>query len=718
MRVTVVLVGFTILFTACLNPRFPPGIGGTVFAPVRYAAAPGYERAEIKPGEAIVRFKTVTVARAQIQAQSIGSNASESIIADTVLLTMPTQSGVTAQSVSDARERTLEWISALRAREDVVFAEPNTIVHATAVGTPNDPRYAAQWNYPQLKLPEAWNTFPNESAIGAGVTVAIVDSGILWDSADAAKRHPDFNCEVAPGVGKIVPGYDFAKNDSNPFDDALSAGAALSGYHGSHVAGTAAACSNDSFGVAGVAWQSRILPVRVFDGDSGSIADVAKGILWAVGAPVSGAPSNPNPAQVLNLSLGAQQAPSAVLQDAVNEANARGAVVVVAAGNDGADASSLTPANLQGVIVVGALGANRELAPYSDYGNLISVVAPGGNFARRGAATDGVLSVLGCGAANGDLGDYGSPVGGAALPCAPGQSAGSGYLQGTSMATPHIAGLVALMMSRQTELLNPSSQAEKSRNWARVLSYLRAGSSLAGVTGCERGCGAGLVDAEAAVNRAATLPAMGSQIVLTAPLSSMNLGTTASKLSFILKNVGDATANLTLGSSDSRLSFSPQSTTIAANASQTFQLNLNRNGLSGQFATNITASAGGRTFQARVYYENGKNAIADSSGYYIRLYRSGGTDRQRLNYPDLPLNANGSYRFSDLKPGTYDLTAYHLKSTNPDGTVVADFLGERLGVTVESDYIVGQDISVDGVTQTICSREGSVDTGPSKCPGQ
>jgi serine protease len=712
MRVTATLIAIAVLFTACLNPRFPPGITGTVFAPIRFSAAPGYEHARFKPGEAIVRFKNSGAARAQS-----ANTVSSTITTNTVVLQRPQIAGARAQSVNDARRQTLEWISELRARGDVVFAEPNTILHLASVPTPNDSRYAAQWNYPALKLPEAWSSFSDESAVGAGVTVAVVDSGILWDNADAAKRHPDFNCEVAPGIAKIAPGYDFAFNDSNPFDDTLSAGAALSGYHGSHVAGTAAACSNDGFGVAGVAWKSRILPVRVFDGDSGSIADVAKGMLWAVGAPVTGAPSNPNPAQVLNLSLGAQQAPSSVLQDAVNEANARGAVVVVASGNDGVDASSLTPANLQGVIVVGALGAANEVAPYSDYGALVSVVAPGGNFARRGLATDGVLSVQACGAGGADLGDYGSPVGGTVLPCAGTQVPGSGYLQGTSMSTPHIAGLIALMMSRQTELLNPSTTLEKTRNWVRVLSYLRSASSITGVTGCERGCGAGLVNAATAVNLAASLPGIGSQIVLTAPIGDFNLGTTDSALSFTLKNVGDTSATLNLNSADSRLSFTPTTATVAPNASQTFALKLNRAGLSGDYATNVMATYGTQQFQMRVYYQNGRNTLADSSGYFVRLYSVAGADRQRINYPDTPLEGNGTFRLMNLEPGTYDLTAYHLMSTNPDGTVVTDQLGERLGVNVE-DFVREQDITLLPVTQTICSRDGNIKDGPKKCPGQ
>ena len=721
MRTLAGLLALVALFTACLDPRFPPGIAGTVYAPVLFTAAPGYENTQIKPLEAIVRFKSVSLARAQ----SVADNTViSSITADTSLLRMPaSEAGVArAQSADDARQRTLEWVTQLRARADVLYAEPNTVMRVSSVPVPNDAQYDLQWNYPQLNLPAAWDGFSSAGAVGAGVTIAIVDSGILWDKNDAAKRHPDFECEVAPGVAKIAPGYDFASGDDNPLDNALnSSGTAYSGYHGSHVAATAAACSNDAFGVAGVAWAARILPVRVFEGDAGTLADVARGIYWAAGVPIpagagSSVPLNPNPAQVINLSLGAQQAPSALLQDAVNAANAKGAVVVVAAGNSGIDASSMTPANLQGVIVVGALGVTKELAPYSNYGALVSLVAPGGNFSRRGAPADGVLSVQGCGATGADLGSNNVIEGGSALPCSGANQPGSGYLQGTSMSSPHVAGVIALMMSRSLSLLTPPSPLEAGRNWARVLSYLRDTSSLSGVTNCERGCGAGLVDANAAVSQAVALPAIGGLVALIDPMAGVNLGTTKSSAQFTLKNIGDASAAISLTSSQASLSFSPSAASIAPGASRVFTLTLNRAGLTGNVAALVTATDGPRQYGFRVYYQSAQNTLANASGYFVRIYRTSGGTRTRMNYPDTPLSAGGTFTFTNLDlGGVYDLTAYRLVSTNADGTVVTDQLGERLGVVTDT-YKSGQTVVLEGVSQVICSREGSVTGGPRKCP--
>jgi serine protease len=717
MRRLALIVVLGGVLTACLDPRFPPGITGTVYGPVQFTAVPGYEQAELRPDEAIVRFKTAGMARAQALSADVQVRAA--ITDDTVVLRRTDARGVArAQSVGDAKRQTLEWIAQLRARPDVVYAEPNTILRPFAVSPPNDPRYAQQWHYPMLNLPAAWNSFSAEADVGAGVTVAVVDSGILYDRNDPTKRHPDFTCDVAPGVPKIAPGYDFARNDDNPYDDALTTGgAALSGYHGSHVAGTVGACTNDNFGVAGVAWRSRILPVRVFNGDGGTLEDVARGIYWAAGVPLPSSfqttvPANPNPAQVINLSLGAIQAPSQVLQDAINAANTQGAVVVVAAGNSGVDASTITPANLQGVIVVGAVGAAKELAPYSNDGPQVSLVAPGGNFTRRGSPLDGVLSVQACGAPNADLAD-GNPEGGSKFPCAVGQGAGSGYIQGTSMAAPHVAGVIALMMSRQAALRAPSGNLERERNWARVLAYLRDASSLANVTNCERGCGAGLLDAGNAVNRAVNFPAIGPLVTMPSPLGAIQLGANGSSARFTLKNSGDAVANVTFTTT---LQIAPSSATLAPGEQKEFTVSVNRASVSGSVGALVSVVTGTRTFGFRVYYQNAQNTLDPSGKYYVRLYTSG--DRKRLNYPDTPVGADGKFSFSGLKPGTsYDLTAYRAQSINPDGTVVADQLAERLGIPVET-LERGQDIVLEPVLQTICSREGTVEQGPTKCPAQ
>ena len=322
---------------------------------------------------------------------------------------------------------------------------------AQAMFTPNDSLYPQQWHYFNatggLNLPSAW-----DSANGSGVTVAVIDSGIL--------SHGDLN-------PNLVGGYDFVSStsagnggsgdgngrDGDPTDSSNV-------QHGTHVAGTVAAVSNNGNGVAGVAFGSRVSPLRVLgNGGYGAISDIADAITWASGGSVPGAPGNPNPAKVINLSLGGGGACDPVYQTAINGAVSRGSVVVIAAGNSNSDVSGFRPANCANVVAVAAndIGGNR--AAYSNYGAGIDVTAPGGETA---IASEGVLSTVGGG--------------------------GYAWYQGTSMAAPHVAGVAALILSRA------------SRTPAEIESILKS-SARALPGACPGGCGAGIVNAAAAVAR-------------------------------------------------------------------------------------------------------------------------------------------------------------------------------------------------------------------------
>ena len=255
---------------------------------------------------------------------------------------------VQSQNVSE--EATLELVRELRTRPDVRYAHPNYVLKAFAV--PNDPRYNDQWHYPAINLPKAWDV-----TVGSeDVVVAVVDSGILFDLDDPLRSHPDL-------AGKVVPGFDFVSSlqlsndgdgrDGNPYDP----GDVVEGqgsYHGSHVAGTVATTTNNGLGIAGVAWNAKVLPIRVLGvGGEGTLADILDGMRWAAGLEVSGVPSNPNPATVLNLSLGGRGSCPGALQDVLDQVAARGVSVVVAAGNSDEDANNTLPANCRGVITVG-----------------------------------------------------------------------------------------------------------------------------------------------------------------------------------------------------------------------------------------------------------------------------------------------------------------------------------------------------------------------------
>jgi serine protease len=295
--------------------------------------------------------------------------------------------------------------SSLTNRREVLRSEDNGRLRAFTV--PNDPGYTVQsWHYGMLRLPQAWSTQKGNS----NVVVAVIDSGI-------STSHPDLRAN-------LVSGYDFVDNDSNPsdtvpyYDPGNNHDNDVTSSHGTHVAGTISAVTNNGLGVAGVAWNVRIMPIRVLGNDGyGYTSDIAEGIKYA-------ADHNAN---VINLSLGGSSSNfSQEIKDQIDYAVSKGITVVAAAGNESTAVGF--PANLNNVIAVAALGSDRKLAWYSNFGPEIDVCAPGGTGNSNSVDTDWIWST----GYDKRSGGYGNSYQGAV---------------GTSMATPHISGLVALLYS-------------------------------------------------------------------------------------------------------------------------------------------------------------------------------------------------------------------------------------------------------------------------------
>ncbi len=349
---------------------------------------------------------------------------------------------------------------------NVEYAEPDRRMYPMM--TPNDPRFADQWHYGDaaggIRATTAWDT-----ATGTGAVVAVIDTGI--------RAHADLQGGILAGYDMIADTFtanDGGGRDSDATDpgDASAAGACgsnsqptNSSWHGTHVAGTIAARTNNGVGVAGVAFNAKIVPVRVLGRCGGYNSDIADGIIWASGGNVTNAPANANPAKVLNLSLGGSGACSQTSQAAINSARSRGSVIVVAAGNSNTDASNFNPANCAGVVTVAAVNRAGGRASYSNYGNVIDVAAPGGE--TYPTASNGILSTLNTGT-NG-----------------PGSDSYS-YYQGTSMAAPHVAGVAALMLSKTPDM-TPDQIEAKLKSSARSFP-----------ASCNS-CGSGIVDAAAAL---------------------------------------------------------------------------------------------------------------------------------------------------------------------------------------------------------------------------
>lgn len=319
-------------------------------------------------------------------------------------------------------------LAGLRSLPGVVYAEQNAYAYASSV-LPNDPYYGYQWNMQRIGMESVWGT-----ATGAGVVVAVIDTGVRQSLGDLAQT-------------VFLPGYDFVNQDGDPDDDE---------GHGSHVCGTIAQATDNGIGVAGIARQAAILPVKVLDAvGSGSYDDIADGIIWAADQGVN----------IINLSLGGS-ADLQVLQDACEYAWNKGVLLVVAAGNE-ASATPSYPAAYEVCLSVSATDSQDALASYSNHGSTIDIAAPGGDSGDFDG--DGYDDMILQNTFSRD-------------------SEGYYFYAGTSMAAPHVAGVAALVKGLNPALGNGELRA-----------ILETSAEDLGVAGWDEQYGSGLLDAAAAV---------------------------------------------------------------------------------------------------------------------------------------------------------------------------------------------------------------------------
>ncbi|MGB7480600.1 MAG: S8 family serine peptidase [Burkholderiaceae bacterium] len=390
---------------------------------------------------------------------------------------------------------------------DVEYVEPDQMMRPLA--TPTDPEYGKQWHYYApaaanlggANLPAAWDLTTG----GAQVTVAVIDTGVL-PHADLTPLLQGYNFISDPlgvhdGLVRNPDGTD--TGDWVAADECgFGSDAQDSGWHGTHVAGTIAARMNNGKGGVGVAPTVQILPVRVLGRCGGTVSDIVDGMRWAAGVSVPGVPNNPNPAKVLNMSLGGSNACGPTYQAAVDDVLAAGSVIVAATGNNGS-ATVGRPANCNGVIAVTAHAIDGDNTDYAQIGSETAISAPGGGcgyLASSNAACSTFVTPNGPGV-------YSTLNSGKTMPAADSYA----NYQGTSMATPHVAGVVALMFSLKPDL-TPGEVKTYLQNSARP--------HPAGTT-CTLGtnpgkCGAGLLDAAATL---AALPGVPPVVTLTVDAS-------------------------------------------------------------------------------------------------------------------------------------------------------------------------------------------------------
>jgi serine protease len=304
---------------------------------------------------------------------------------------------------------------------EVSYAEPNGILRASQAATfkPDDRYYSLlQWNLTQMNAERTWGIQKGKTS----VAVAVLDSGVAYEDYADPRTGQVFRKAPDWGDTKFLPGYDFVNGDDHPNDD---------NGHGTHVASTIAEATNNGTGTAGLAFGCAVLPVKVLDaaGD-GTFFDVAEGIDYAASYVEGGA----HPVKVINLSLGSEGT-SQTLTSAIDRAVSAGVLVVAAAGNSGKSLVEF-PANLGNVVAVGALDARKERAFYSNTGADLDLVAPGGDCDRDDNA-DGFVDCVFQQTFDPDFLDLGRYD----RFCYCG-------LDGTSMATPHVAAAAALLFSQ------------------------------------------------------------------------------------------------------------------------------------------------------------------------------------------------------------------------------------------------------------------------------
>ena len=379
-----------------------------------------------------------------------------------------------------------------------VLVEPDVWVSAQRYAV-NDTYYPVQWDMAAptadvygIDLAGARSRFIG--APGAGARVAILDTGI--------QAHPDLPALPLTWAGSNK-GWDFYDKDVDPTDpgDACSSDPSpSSSWHGTHVAGTIAAITDNGIGVAGIAPGADLVYGRVLGPCGGYLSDIADAIRWAAGLTVAGStiPVLTPAAKVVNLSLGGSGSCDSYMQSAITAARNAGTTVVVAAGNDGSDASSFTPANCSGVITVGATGLTGKRSWYSNYGSAVEISAPGGD--------DGVTSVT---YAHGEI--ISTLNTGITVPVAPSYE----WYEGTSMATPHVVGVVALMLSRRPSLT--PAQIETALKVSATA--FPADSSANACTNTGLTCGGGILNARAAID--AVVPALANAVTVDGPTSGL-----------------------------------------------------------------------------------------------------------------------------------------------------------------------------------------------------
>ena len=522
---------------------------------------------------------------------------------------------------------TLRTVEALQVVAGVRVVEPNYRYYPARL--PNDEHVELQWNHPLINLPEAWDlTVGSEDVI-----IAVVDTGILGD-------HPDIS-------DRLIQGYDFISDpssardgdglDGDPTDAGdLSGGPGNSSYHGTHVTGILGASTDNGLDVAGVTWNCPIMPVRALGVGGGSSFDIGEAIRYAAGIDNVSGLTPDRPAAVINLSIAtpAGSLPSLLMGNAIREAVAKGVVVVAAAGNESSSLPAY-PAGFAETISVAACDAQLELAPYSNFGSTIDLAAPGGNLSADLTGDgfgDGVLSLIGI-ETDGVL------------------DLTLSFQHGTSMATPHISGVLALMLSVNAELTP-----------AELLEILKETAIDVGPKGPDTFFGAGVVNAAAAVLEASVRAGQQtpSEPRLSLSTSTLDFGTSQDQLTVQITNTGGGILEVTAVTTEQFiaegwLAIEQQVTSGNSNLSG-ITARVDRSGLNeGTYVGRITVSAAGLDDEViSVQMQVGEAAV---NAELIFVVAVDAVTRETIAQDVTSAERGFAFEIGDLPPNTYKIYA-------------------------------------------------------------
>lgn len=630
------------------------------------------------PGQLIVRFKDSVVGAqsAQMKAANLGMQVKGGDMSRSMLLSLDSSATVktsrlnvqnmpnqprASNAVEQLKQDTVRAAAALQRRADVESVRLNYYVYPLL--EPNDQHYSLQWHYPLINLPQAWDITTGVPAAGdPDVIVAVIDTGLV-------ANHPDLDY-----ANQFVYGYDFiSSTDISGDGDGLDPDPTDPGpvYHGTHVAGTIAANTHNGIGVAGVSWGAKVMPLRALgDGGQGTDYDVAQAILYAARLPNDSGRLPARKADVINLSLGRlardgeTRTPPAAYTNAWNQ----GVIIIAAAGNDTSGDLNL-PSGYTGVVSVSAVSRNRQIASYSNFGVDIDLTAPGGDFQDF------------------DFDGYSDWVIISTQPFVDGEGIFRlGYVGsiGTSMAAPHVAGVVALMKS-----VNPSMTPDQFDN------MLASGSLTEdiGVPGRDNLYGYGLVDAYKAVVAVSNPPVIINATPQLNP-SVLNFGLALSTMTFNASKSGTGNLAATPGTpSESWLSVSASN--VDVDGLGVYSVTINRFGLAdGLYNAIIPMIYSGpgtteTTVNVSVAMQVATNASQQSAGpqtVQLRNISTNATISQTVT------SSTGQYNFRivGVPAGSYVLSS----GSDLDNDGITDERGESGGDYSSGAVIVNGDSSI------------------------